>query len=34
MDTKGERRWDEIGDWNERIYTIMYKIDNQSEHTV
>ena len=25
---KGERRWDELGDWDRYIYT-MYKIDNK-----
>ena len=29
MDTKGEKvGWDELGDWNWHIHTIMYKIDN------
>ena len=28
MDTRGERGWDKIRDWDEYIYTIMYKIDN------
>ena len=31
MDTKGGRgEWDELGDWDQHIYTIdtMYKIDN------
>ena len=24
-----EETWDELGDWDEHIYTTMYKIDNQ-----
>ena len=27
MDTKQERRWDELGDWDRHIYPTMYKVN-------
>ena len=34
MVTRGERRGDKLGVWDEHIHTTMYKIDNQQGPTV
>lgn len=31
MDTKGNGGWDELGNWDWHIYTVMYKTDKQWE---
>ena len=29
MDTKGDRGWDELGDWDWHVYTTIHEIDNE-----